>query len=53
MIWQMAIPNIEIIKKPARTQLYNAIKFSGRTKKKLGIGFFNAIAAPMHATIRE
>ena len=46
-------PNIEIIKNPSRTQLYNAIKFSGRTPQKLGIGFFNAIAAPMHATIRN
>lgn len=46
-------PNIEIIKNPSRTQLYNGIKFSGRTPKKLGIGFFNALAAPMHAIIRD
>ena len=46
-------PNIEIIKNPALTQLYNAVKFSGRTKKKLGIGIFNAVTAPMHATIRD
>ncbi len=46
-------PNIEILKNPAKTQLYNAIKFSGRTKKKLGIGVFNAISAPMYATIRD
>ncbi|MGK2864599.1 MAG: DUF5916 domain-containing protein, partial [Chitinophagaceae bacterium] len=46
-------PNMEIIKNPTRTQLYNAIKFSGRTPGKLGIGFFNAIAAPMYATIRN
>lgn len=46
-------PNIEIIRNPSRTQLYNAIKFSGRTRKKLGIGFFNAIGAPMYATIRD
>jgi hypothetical protein len=46
-------PNIDVIKNPARTQLYNAIKFSGRTRKKLGIGFFNAIGAPMYATIRD
>ncbi|TAD94374.1 MAG: hypothetical protein EAY75_00110, partial [Bacteroidetes bacterium] len=36
-------------KNPASTQLYNAIKFSGRTKKNLGIGVFNAITAPMYA----
>jgi hypothetical protein len=46
-------PNIEIVKNPARTQLYNGIKFSGRTPKKLGIGFFNALSAPMHAVIRD
>ena len=44
-------PDFEIIKNPSVTQLYNAIKFSGRTKKKLGIGFFNAITAPMKAEI--
>jgi len=48
-----ADPNIEILKNPARTQLYNAIKFSGRTRKKLGIGVFNALTAPMHASIRN
>ena len=46
-------PNLEIVKNPSVTQLYNAIKFSGRTKKKLGIGFFNAITAPMNATVRN
>jgi len=46
-------PNIEIIKNSARTQLYNAIKLSGRTAKKTGIGFFNAIAAPMYATVKD
>ena len=48
-----ADPNIEIVKNPGRTQLYNAIKLSGRTKNKLGIGVFNAVAAPMNATIRD
>ncbi len=46
-------PNIEIVKNPAKTQLYNAIKFSGRTQHKLGIGVFNAVTAPMHAIIRD
>jgi hypothetical protein len=46
-------PDIEIKKNPSVTQLYNAIKFSGRTKHKLGIGIFNAIAAPMNATIED
>jgi Domain of unknown function (DUF5916)/Carbohydrate family 9 binding domain-like len=46
-------PDLEIIKNPASTQLLNAIKFSGRTKKKLGIGVFNAITSPMHSIIRD
>ncbi|MBI5857542.1 MAG: carbohydrate binding family 9 domain-containing protein [Sphingobacteriales bacterium] len=43
----------EIIKNPSVTQLYNGTKFSGRTKKKLGIGIFNALAAPMEAKLRN
>jgi hypothetical protein len=46
-------PNLEIVKNPSVTQLYNAIKFSGRTEKKLGIGIFNAVTAPMHAIVRN
>jgi hypothetical protein len=49
----MADPNIEIIKNPARTQLINGVKFSGRTRDKSGIGVFNAITAPMYAVIRD
>ena len=43
----------EIVKNPSVTQLYNGAKFSGRTKKKLGIGIFNALAAPMEAKIHN
>ncbi|RYY62012.1 MAG: hypothetical protein EOO05_04395 [Chitinophagaceae bacterium] len=46
-------PNKQVLRNPRRTQLVNAIKFSGRTPKKLGIGFFNAIGAPMYASIRD
>ncbi|HEY6502511.1 MAG TPA: DUF5916 domain-containing protein [Chitinophagaceae bacterium] len=46
-------PDVEIVKNPYRTQLYNGIKLSGRTQKKLGIGVFNAVTAPMYATIRD
>jgi hypothetical protein len=45
--------NWEIQKNPSLTQLYNATKFSGRTNKKLGIGIFNAITAPMEAKIHN
>ncbi len=46
-------PEWEITKNPSITQLYNATKFSGRNKKKLGIGIFNAVAAPMEAGIKN
>ncbi|RYY72893.1 MAG: hypothetical protein EOO52_20125 [Gammaproteobacteria bacterium] len=42
-----------IEKNPSVTQLYNAIKLSGRTKNKLGIGVFNAVTAPMHAEVTD
>jgi len=45
--------NIEVITNPGLSQLINTIKFSGRNKKKLGIGVFNAVSAPMYATIRN
>lgn len=41
-----------LLKNPSQTQLYNATKFSGTTRSKLGIGVLNAIAAPTNATIR-
>lgn len=43
----------EIKKNPGIIRLYNATKFSGRTKGNLGIGIFNAITAPMYAKIRD
>lgn len=42
-----------ILKNPSVTQLYNATKFSGRTKNGLGIGIFNAITAPMYAEFEK
>ncbi|MFZ1453135.1 MAG: DUF5916 domain-containing protein, partial [Ferruginibacter sp.] len=44
-------PGYKIVKNPGITRLYNATKFSGRTKGNLGIGVFNAVSAPMHAKI--
>ncbi len=40
-----------VVENPLETKLINATKISGRTKKKLGIGFFNAITKPQHAII--
>ena len=45
--------NYKILKNPGITRLYNATKFSGRTKGKLGIGIFNAVSAPMYAKIEN
>ena len=45
--------NEEIISSPDKTTMLNAIKVSGRTKKGLGIGFFNAITQKAEATIKD
>lgn len=46
-------PSLRIVKNPGVTQLINASKFSGRNKKNLGIGVFNAVGAPMHAIVEN
>ena len=46
-------PNYKIVKNPGITRLYNATKFSGRTKGNLGIGIFNAVSEPMYAKIQN
>ncbi len=43
----------EIEKNPNVTPLYNSFKISGRTEKKLGVGLFNALAAPVTATMKN
>ena len=42
-----------VLKNPTETKLLNATKISGRTPKKLGIGFFNAITRPEYATVEK
>lgn len=42
-----------IEKNPNVSTLYNAFKISGRTKGKSGFGLFNAVSAPMYATIKD
>lgn len=37
----------------SEAQLINATKLSGRNKKGLGLGVFNAVSAPAHATLRN
>lgn len=48
-----SLSGFEIIKNPAVTRLYNALKFSGRTKNNLGIGVFNAIGRSERARVRN
>ncbi|MGO8056203.1 DUF5916 domain-containing protein, partial [Rhizobium leguminosarum] len=46
-----SLSNYKIDKNPSVTRLYNAIKFSGRTRNNLGIGVFNAVAQPVNAEL--
>ncbi len=46
-------PLYTIEKNPGITRLYNATKFSGRTKDNLGIGVLNALSVPMYAKLRN
>jgi hypothetical protein len=43
--------NERIVDNPTATQLYNATKISGRTRRGTGIGAFNAIVGESRATI--
>src|SRR5690606_29172646 len=45
--------NEEIMEFPARVDLINALKISGRTEKNLGIGVFNAVTERTYAKIRN
>jgi hypothetical protein len=45
--------NERIDENPSVARLYNAVKISGRTPGKLGIGFFNAVSAPAYAVITD
>ncbi|MAL61298.1 MAG: protein with DOMON-like ligand-binding domain protein [Flavobacteriaceae bacterium] len=45
--------NEELIGQPNKVKVLNAVKVSGRTKKGLGIGFFNAITEKTSAKIKN
>lgn len=45
--------NEEIANNPTKVNMLNALKVSGRTKKGLGIGFFNAITEKTSAEIKN
>lgn len=48
-----SLSNYRIEKNPSVTRLYNALKFSGRTKNNLGIGIFNAVTQPTNARLKN
>ncbi len=48
-----SLQDFDIVRNPSVTRLYNAVKFSGRTKDKLGIGIFNAVTEEVHAKIKN
>lgn len=48
-----ALENEVIVDSPSEVKTLNAVKVSGRTKKGLGIGFFNAITERTQATLRD
>jgi len=48
-----SLTGYQIITNPAVTRLYNAIKFSGRTRNNLGIGIFNAVGQSERARLRQ
>ncbi len=41
------------LKNPQESKLINATKISGRTKKGLGVGIFNALTKPMYAEVED
>jgi len=45
--------NEEVVRNPHFVDMLNAVKVSGRTKKGLGIGFFNAITEKTSAKIKN
>lgn len=49
----LTAPNEIVTQSPLTTRLYNAAKFSGRTKEKTGIGIFNAVSAPANAIVLD
>ncbi|MEN8123119.1 MAG: DUF5916 domain-containing protein, partial [Bacteroidota bacterium] len=45
--------DVEIINNPDKVDMLNAVKLSGRTKKGMGIGVFNAVTEKTKATINQ
>ncbi len=42
-----------VVENPAQTRLLNATKISGRTRRGLGVGWFNAVEGAAHAVVRN
>ena len=52
-VYDQVSPGETILTNPSETKLLNATKISGRTPKKLGIGFFNAVTRPEYAVVEK
>ncbi len=52
-VYNQLAANEQVVKNPQESKLVNATKISGRTKKGLGIGFFNAVTKAMFAEIEN
>lgn len=48
---QILRPGEKLIDNPANANLLNAVKISGRNRKGLGVGFFNAVTGNTNATV--
>jgi len=52
-VQNQTLENEIVLENPEQAQLINTVKVTGRTKRKLGIGFLNAITKETTASIRD
>jgi hypothetical protein len=52
-VWDKLNDNEKLVENPSENQIINATKISGRTKKGLGIGIFNAVTSKSIAKITD
>lgn len=53
LLYSQLKENETIVDQPSKDQIINAIKISGRDKRKLGVGFFNAVTSASLATVQD
>lgn len=52
-VYSEVSPGEKILKNPTETKMINAVKFTGRTNKGLGIGIFNAVTRNTYARLED